>query len=381
MSDIVESRNAAIADSRRFKLLGRCLTSAAPHALSDPSAPGQAGVQRGNLGMNKALAGTPAPPRFGFANNPLDRLSERREDEAFVSAAWAASEARAVVFARDMPILRKDGAGLAALFTPAEAVEIGPARERALLGSQDGAPIFAQLLDDSAVELRSDASDGFLDKRVLAVPGRDDLTLIDLRTIAVQGLLMAPLIGMLGQAKAVLSWHARHRFCANCGALTRIAAAGWRRECDVCKAQHFPRTDPVVIMLAVDGDNCLLGRQPRFPKWMYSCLAGFVEPGETIEEAVRREIREEAGIRCGTVSYLASQPWPFASSLMIGCLAEAATRKIKIDRVELEDARWFSKDEARSMLESRHPKRLAAPNPMAIANHILRAWVEGPERG
>jgi NAD+ diphosphatase len=327
--------------------------------------------------MNKAVFRSPAPPRFGFANSPLDRLSERREDEAFVSAAWEAPEARAVVFARDMPILRKDSAGLSALFTPGETLEIGPRREQALLGSEDGAPVFAQLLDESAVELRSDGSDGFLDKRVLVVPGRDDLTLIDMRSIAVQGLLPPPVIGMLGQAKAVLSWHARHRFCANCGASTRIAAAGWRRECDVCKAQHFPRTDPVVIMLAADGDNCLLGRQPRFPKSMYSCLAGFIEPGETIEEAVRREIREEAGILCGSVSYLASQPWPFASSLMIGCLAEATSREIKIDRVELEDARWFSREEARSMLESRHPQKLAAPNPMAIANHILRAWVEG----
>jgi len=329
--------------------------------------------------MNKAMLRPPAPPGFGFANNPLDRLSERREDEAFFNAAWTAPEARVVLFARDMPILRKDGDRLAAFFTPQEAVELGPLRERALLGAavDDGAPVFAQLLEDSAVELRSDASDGFLDKRVLAAPGRDDLTLIDMRSIAVQGLLAPPVVGLLGQAKAVLSWHARHRFCANCGASTRPAAAGWRRECDVCKTQHFPRTDPVVIMLAIDGENCLLGRQPRFPKSMYSCLAGFVEPGETIEEAARREIREEAGIVCGAVVYLASQPWPFASSLMIGCLAEATTREIVIDRAELEDARWFSKAEARAMLEARHPQKLAAPNKMAIANHILRAWVEG----
>jgi NAD+ diphosphatase len=347
--------------------------------LTLSAGPGFAGVQRGNLGMNKAMFRPPSPPSFGFANNPLDRLSERREDEAFLSAAWAAPEARAVVFARDMPILKKDGAGLAAFFAPQEAIALGPLRERALLGAavDDGAPVFAQRLDDSAVELRGDASDGFLDRRVLAVPGRDDLALIDMRSIAVQGLLAPPLVGLLGQAKALLSWHARHRFCANCGAPTRLAAAGWRRECDVCRAQHFPRTDPVVIMLAVDGDNCLLGRQPRFPKSMYSCLAGFVEPGETIEEAARREIREEAGIVCGAVAYLASQPWPFVSSLMIGCLAEATTRGIIIDRVELEDARWFSREEALSMLEARHPQKLAAPNKMAIANHILRAWVEG----
>ena len=328
--------------------------------------------------MNKALFQTPRPPRFGFATNPLDRLSERREDEAFLAVARANPAARALVFCRDMPVLKKAAPALEAFFTREEAHSLGPGRESVLLGAdQDGAPVFAELLDDSAVELRSDSSDGFLDKRVLVVPGRDDLTLIDLRSIAVQGLLSPPVIGMMGQAKAVLSWHAHHRFCPNCGSPTRVAAAGWRRECETCKAQHFPRTDPVVIMLAVDGDNCLLGRQARFPKSMYSCLAGFLEPGETIEDAVRREIHEEAGIACGQVAYLASQPWPFPSSLMIGCLVEAASRELHVDGIELEDARWFSRDEALAMLEGRHPDRLMAPNPMAIAHHILRAWVEG----
>ena len=328
--------------------------------------------------MNKALFQTPRPPRFGFATNPLDRLSERREDEAFFAAAGANPAARAFVFCRDMPVLKKAAPALEAFFPRGEAHSLGPRRESVLLGAeQDGSPVFAELLDDSAVELRGDSSDGFLDKRVLVVPSRDDLTLIDMRSIAVQGLLPPPVIGMMGQAKAVLSWHAHHRFCSNCGALTRVAAAGWRRECDNCKAQHFPRTDPVVIMLAVDGDNCLLGRQARFPKSMYSCLAGFLESGETIEDAVRREIREEAGIACGEVTYLASQPWPFPSSLMIGCLVEAATRELHVDGVELEDARWFSREAARAMLEGRHPDRLMAPNPMAIAHHILRTWVEG----
>jgi NAD+ diphosphatase len=182
---------------------------------------------------------------------------------------------------------------------------------------------------------------------------------------------------VLGQAKAILSWHVRHGFCANCGAATRPAAAGWRRECDACKAQHFPRTDPVVIMLALDGERCVLGRQSRWPMGMYSCLAGFVEPGETIEEAVRREIREEAGIACGEVAYLASQPWPFPSSLMIGCFARATSRDIVVDDVELEDARWFKHDEVMAMFDKRHPEGLTAPMPMAIAHHILRVWAEG----
>jgi NAD+ diphosphatase len=179
---------------------------------------------------------------------------------------------------------------------------------------------------------------------------------------------------MLAAAKALMDWHARHRFCSNCGAPTEVAVAGWRRDCPICKALHFPRTDPVVIMLAVDGDACLLGRQPRFPKGMYSALAGFVEPGETIEAAVRREIREEAAVTCRAVQYFASQPWPFPASLMIGCFAEAEGRSLEIDRVELEDARWFSRDEAVSLVERRHPDHLSAPTPMAIAHHLLKHW-------
>jgi NAD+ diphosphatase len=316
--------------------------------------------------------------QFGFAVNPLDRVSERRDDELFLAGLRARPDARALLICRDTPIIRKGAAGLDPLFPLSEGEALGTARQSALLGVlPGGAPVFAILLEDVAVELRSDASDGFLDRRVMAVPGRDDLTLIDMRSIAVQGLLAPDLIGMFGQAKSLMHWHVRHGHCANCGAATRVAASGWRRECNVCKAQHFPRTDPVVIMLAVDGDNCLLGRQARFPKSMYSCLAGFLEPGETIEDAVRREIFEEAGIACGAVAYLASQPWPFPASLMIGCIAQAKTRDLHVDGIELEDARWFSRAEAQAMLEGRHPDKLMAPHRMAIANHILRAWVEG----
>jgi len=219
-------------------------------------------------------------------------------------------------------------------------------------------------------------SDGFLDKRVLVVPGRDDLEPVDLRSIVLSGLVSPQTAAILGGAKAISHWHARHRFCANCGEPTRIAAAGWRRECPACHAQHFPRTDPVVIMLAVDGERCLLGRQPRFPQKMYSALAGFLEPGETVEEAVRREILEESGLVCDEVRYVASQPWPFPSSLMIGCLARAATRDIVVDGAELEDARWFERDEVAAMFEKRHPLGLVAPNRMAIAHHLLRFWLE-----
>ena len=260
--------------------------------------------------MNDAFFKTAGrAPAFGFGGGPLDRVSERRDDDAYVAALRARPDAKAVLIARDMPILPRGAAPLAPFFPPAEIERLGGAQFEALLGIEaGGAPVFAALLPDGAVEQIADDSEGFLDRRQLIVPGRDDLALTDLRSIAVQGLVGAEALAVLGQAKAILSWHARHGFCANCGAATRIAAAGWRRECDACRAQHFPRTDPVVIMLALDGERCLLGRQSRWPTGMYSCLAGFVEPGETIEEAVRREIREEFGdhLRRGRLSRLAA---------------------------------------------------------------------------
>ena len=201
-----------------------------------------------------------------------------------------------------------------------------------------------------------------------------DFVVSDLRTAAVQGLVPAEELGILAMAKSLLDWHRRHRFCAQCGSPTHAAAAGFRRDCSQCGTEHFPRTDPVVIMLVVRGGNCLLGRQARFIANTYSCLAGFLEPGETIEDAVRRETYEEAGVRIGAVSYTASQPWPFPSSLMIGCTAEALTDAITIDRAELEDARWFSKDEVRQMIDRQHPQDLMVAAPIAIAHHLIRGW-------
>jgi NAD+ diphosphatase len=314
---------------------------------------------------------------LGYAVDWVDRGSYLREDPIKVATLRAQDNARALLIARDMPVLRNSETGLDGLLPMSEIEALGGAQVEALLGlAPNGAPIFAALLPDGAVEMRSDSSDGFLDRRVLVVPGRKDLKLVDLRSIAMGGLVPQDQAAMLAAAKALMYWHARHRFCSNCGTPTEVAVAGWRRDCPVCKAIHFPRTDPVVIMLAVDGEACLLGRQPRFPKGMYSALAGFVEPGETIEAAVRREIREEAAVICRAVLYFASQPWPFPASLMIGCFAEAESRSLEVDRVELEDARWFSRDEAIALIERRHPDGLMAPTPMAIAHHLLKRWAD-----
>jgi NAD+ diphosphatase len=264
-----------------------------------------------------------------------------------------------------MVVLKKLAQGHDPLFRLEEAAALGRQTETVFLGLLDGAGRFGIGLDPGIVE---------------SLKMQEQLFVTDLRSIAVQGLVDADHLPPIAEAKAMLHWHARHRFCANCGAPTAVVESGWRRDCPACKATHFPRTDPVVIMLAIDGERCLLGRQSRFVRGMWSCLAGFVEPGETIEEAVRRETREEAGITCGRVSYFATQPWPFPMSLMTGCHAEAVSTEITIDRTELEDARWFDREEVALMLLRRHPERIGTPPPVAIAYHIIRAWVEDGDR-
>ncbi|MCA3630114.1 MAG: NAD(+) diphosphatase, partial [Methylobacterium sp.] len=174
---------------------------------------------------------------------------------------------------------------------------------------------------------------------------------------------------------ALTLWHWKHRFCSNCGAPTALTQGGWRRDCAACGAQHFPRTDPVVIMLIVDGDRCVLGRQARFVANTYSTLAGFVEPGETIEAAVRRECKEEAGLDIGRVRVVLNQPWPLPMSLMIGAVAEARSFDIVKDEEELEECRWFSREEVLAMLEKSHPTGLMVPPRLAIANHLIRMFV------
>lgn len=180
-------------------------------------------------------------------------------------------------------------------------------------------------------------------------------------------------------ALSLITWHNTHRFCSRCGGDTFVFRAGWGRKCSSCATDHFPRTDPVVIMLAEHDGHVLVGRQGRFPPGNYSALAGFLEPGESIEEAVRREVFEEAGIRCGAVRYVASQPWPFGGAqLMIACIAEAIDTQIVLDPKELEDAMWVSRDEARDALSGAPGARFKAPPPFAIAHTLLKAWVEAP---
>jgi NAD+ diphosphatase len=300
-------------------------------------------------------------PRLGYTASILSRVAERRDDQSFLAACAADGRANTFAIGGELVVMRKGANGPDPLFHPAEVQSLAPTAETVFLGLDGDAGRFGVALDPEATK---------------ALKGRDDLLITDLRSIAVQGLVGPDHLAPLAEAKALLAWHARHRFCSNCGVKTDLVQAGWKRICPNCKTEHFPRTDPVVIMLAIDGERCLLGRAGRFAANMWSCLAGFIEPGESMEEAARRETLEEAGIVCGDVKYFRSQPWPFPMSLMIGCHARAESSTITVDRSELEDARWFTREETALMFLGQHPEGISIPPPIAIAHHIIRAWVE-----
>ena len=299
---------------------------------------------------------------YCVGGNPLDRAAERRRDSTWIRSLIEDLAARILPMRELKPALRDgNGAGLSLDWQPVErwreTIETGAMLIFLGLG-EDGRPHFA--LDASA-----------------APPGNSDSEAMDARTLA--PLLPGPEAAILGEARSLLDWHTRHSYCAQCGAPTGIEAAGWVRRCPVCKATHYPRTDPVVIMLAIRGEYGLLGRNKRRPGNRFSCLAGFMEPGETLEEVVRRETCEESGIRIGRVRYLASQPWPFPSTLMMGFLAEALTEEIRVDPEELAEARWFHRDEIREMVTraangTDDPTKVSLPQPLAIAHHICRRW-------
>lgn len=246
-----------------------------------------------------------------------------------------------------------DGAGALSWGSLADASDDA---ELVFLGQMDGKACFA------AVERQGAAGPAYADPRAWQA----------------MTMLSPPDLAIYGAARSLVDWHSRHRFCAKCGAPTTLAKGGWQRSCSACEAQHFPRTDPVTIMLVEYEDMLLLGRQPRFPPRMYSALAGFVEPGETIEEAVAREVHEEAGVTVRDVQYLSSQPWPFPSQLMIGCHAIADDPEIIIDRTELDDARWFTRAELQDARAagSDGNDTLIFPREFAIAHTLLTWWLD-----
>ncbi len=314
-----------------------------------------------------------------FGGSGLNRAAHLRTDTDGLRAAWADPAARCVMLWRGKVLVQGDALDqLALLPTTQDVVRAGPGgamNAPLFLGlSEDAAPVFAVDISNWAAEgLDLSGVGDFVDRSVQQHPDLPEgYVFAELRRIMTR---LSPRDAELAAtAKAVIGWHETHGFCARCGSASDIAQGGWQRVCPACGGQHFPRTDPVVIMLITHGDSVLMGRSPGWPQGMFSLLAGFVEPGETIEAAVRREVMEEAGVPVGAVSYLASQPWPFPASLMIGCAGEALSRDIKIDPVEIEDAIWVGKSEMMQAFAGEHPGILPARRG-AIAHFLLRHWL------
>ena len=234
--------------------------------------------------------------------------------------------------------------------------------------ASDGAPLVAWSVKGSARNGSDQISE--------SIASEMRIQLCDARESAM--LISSAESGILSQARANLGWHSTHRFCARCGKGTEMRRGGIMRQCTTCNAEHFPRTDPVIITVVTDGDRCILGQSAgRLSAMkMYSALAGFMDHGESMEEAVRREVMEEAGIEVGRVRYHSTQPWPFPSSLMIGSHCEALTTDINIDEFEMTDVRWWYREEVLLAL-SEKSEMLRVPGPIAIAHHLIKAWAAG----
>ena len=289
---------------------------------------------------------------IGFTGGWLDRADHMRGDPDAPAA--LAGDWRARLLRLDTLDPAVDGEGRLEWTSLADAAEDG---ELIFLGlGEGGRPYFTQTRPGDRSGGRSPAL-----MRMLDVMAAEDAA-------------------VFGAARTLVDWHARHRFCANCGTATAVFRAGWGRKCPACAAEHYPRVDPVVIMIAEHDGRALLGRQAPWPAGRYSALAGFVEPGESIEEAVAREVLEEAGVRTFQVRYVASQPWPFPGQLMIACTAFAESDTLTIDHAELEDAIWVARDDVRKALAGDESAPFLAPPRYAIAHSLLTVWAEAPPR-
>lgn len=311
-----------------------------------------------------------------FGGSGLERASGLRADPAAMAQMRAHPGAVALVFWQGKPLIcGPDRNRLVVLPLDHPLLQIGGIiKEPLFLGLEDDAPTFACDISDWRPEdLDPDAMQQFVDPSVQHHPMLPpDHVFAELRLI--MAALSPRAAELIASAKAAIGWHATHKFCARCGAETHMTQGGWQRQCDACGGQHFPRTDPVVIMLITHENSVLVGRSPGWPEGMFSLLAGFVEPGETLEAAVRREVKEEAGVEVGAVGYLASQPWPFPSSLMIGCHGQALSRDIEIDPKEIEEAMWVTREEMMDALAGQHPV-IKPARKGAIAHFLLVNWV------
>lgn len=286
---------------------------------------------------------------IGFAAQPFDRADHIRRSVELLDQAWAAPQAQCLQMDGLVPLLAQgqliwapvpDGLSL---------------QECVFLGLLHGRPSFATIpygVDPDPAETHSRTWDAIA---ALDADGQ----------------------GVLGHVRSLLNWHRLNPCCARCGGKTEVVKGGWQRNCTQCAAEHFPRVDPVVIMLVEHEGSLLLGRQRHYSAGRYSALAGFLEPGETVEDAVAREVFEEAGVRVNGVRYIASQPWPFPAQLMIGCIGMAESRDLVIDHAEIEDARWFNRDEvAEALTQGADNRSFIAPPVQAIAHRMLGWWME-----
>ena len=291
---------------------------------------------------------------LAFTGNPLDRDDRHRNDPALLKSAFEIDQNQFLVMIGDRVVTNEIGQ---ILWLPKAKAKWLFHREIVFLGVMHKKRHYALLLEENAA---LDLSEGTKPR--------------DARSIAMK---LGPThtdLGVIAQAKSMLDWHARHRFCAVCGAATVPEKGGYQRTCTSCGAHHFPRTDPVVIMLVEANNKVMLGRGPKLPPGFYSALAGFIEPGENLEEAVARELREEAGVKATSVTYIASQPWPWPSSLMIGCFATADDESCEPDGDEIDSLVWLSKTELEEVRAGKNPN-IAIPPPLAIARSLIDHWI------
>ncbi|WP_305984840.1 NAD(+) diphosphatase [Roseibium sp. MMSF_3544] len=299
---------------------------------------------------------------MSFIANSLDRQSERRGNTAYLKELLDRPDTR-VVLSTDKTLVFRADADHEIGHPLSAALALGAVTEEMVflgLRPESGQAIFATTLPSSDEELAE----------------RADLVVQDLRNLALTNAFPDEDLSALAQARALIHWHRTHQRCSRCGGKTVMAEAGYRRDCPDCGAAHFPRTDPCVIMLITDRDRALLGRPARLPEGVYTTLAGFMEPGETIEQAVRREVLEESRIRVGEVRMVSNQPWPFPANLMLGCIGTATSFDIEIADDELEACKWCDRAEIRQMIDGTHPEGHRIPPSISIAYELITGWLE-----